>query len=126
MDAFFKLAHYSQVTFSDVDLHITNSSPLALASHPAGPLLVINLIHFNYSPGHLGFDVEQIARATIFAFSNPVCQRERTKFDRFVDVNRPLYEARSAEYIQIYESIVIELFLRLKIHKKVHVFQYKN
>ena len=28
-----------------------------------------------------------------------------------------MYEARSAEYIQIYESFVIELFLRLKIHK---------
>ena len=28
-----------------------------------------------------------------------------------------MYEARSAEYIQIYKSIVIEFFLRLKIHK---------
>ena len=28
-----------------------------------------------------------------------------------------MYEARSAEYIQIYESIVIEFFLRLKIHE---------
>ena len=27
-----------------------------------------------------------------------------------------MYEARSAEYIRIYESIVIEFFLRLKIH----------
>ena len=28
-----------------------------------------------------------------------------------------MYEAHSAEYIQIHESIVIKLFLRLKIHK---------
>ena len=28
-----------------------------------------------------------------------------------------MYEARSAEYIRIYESIVIEFFLRLKIHR---------
>ena len=28
-----------------------------------------------------------------------------------------MYEARSAEYIQIYESIVIQFFLRFKIHK---------
>ena len=28
-----------------------------------------------------------------------------------------MYEARSAEYIQIYESIVIEFFLWHKIHK---------
>ena len=28
-----------------------------------------------------------------------------------------MYEARSAEYIRIYESIVISFFLRLKIHK---------
>ena len=28
-----------------------------------------------------------------------------------------MYEARSAEYIQIYEFIVIQSFLRLKIHK---------
>ena len=28
-----------------------------------------------------------------------------------------MYEARSAEYIRIYESIVIEFFLRLAIHK---------
>ena len=28
-----------------------------------------------------------------------------------------MYEARSAEYIRIYESIVIEFFLRLKIHE---------
>ena len=33
-----------------------------------------------------------------------------------------MYEARSAQYIQIYESIVIEFFLRLKIHK-IGVFQ---
>ena len=38
-------------------------------------------------------------------------QGERTKFDRFVDPN-----VRGAQYIQIYESIVIEFFLRLKIH----------
>ena len=30
-----------------------------------------------------------------------------------------MYEVRSAEYIQIYESIVIEFYLRLKIHKIV-------
>ena len=29
-----------------------------------------------------------------------------------------MYEARSAEYIRIYESIAIELFLRLKLHEK--------
>ena len=28
-----------------------------------------------------------------------------------------MYESRSAEYTQIYESIVIEFFLRLKIHR---------
>ena len=28
-----------------------------------------------------------------------------------------MYEERSAEYIRIYESIVIEVFLRLKIHE---------
>ena len=28
-----------------------------------------------------------------------------------------MYKARSAEYIRIYESIVIEFFLRLKIHE---------
>ena len=33
------------------------------------------------------------------------------KFDRFVDLNV------FGEYIQIYESIVFEFFLRLKIHK---------
>ena len=27
-----------------------------------------------------------------------------------------MYEAQSTEYIRIYESIVIEFFLRLKIH----------
>ena len=30
-----------------------------------------------------------------------------------------MYEARSAEYIRIYESIVIVFFLRLKIHEIV-------
>ena len=40
-------------------------------------------------------------------------QGERAKFDdRFVDPN-----VRGAEYIWIYESIVIEFFLRLKIHR---------
>ena len=36
-----------------------------------------------------------------------------------------MYEARSAEYIQIYESIVIDFFLRLKIHiiGRLHVSQ---
>ena len=34
-----------------------------------------------------------------------------------------MYEARSAEYIQIYESIVIKVFLRLKIHE-IGSFQY--
>ena len=43
------------------------------------------------------------------------CQGERTKFDRFVDTN-----VRGAKYIRIYESIVIEYFLRLKIHR-IHV-----
>ena len=28
-----------------------------------------------------------------------------------------MYEARNAEYFRIYESIVIELFLRLEIHQ---------
>ena len=28
-----------------------------------------------------------------------------------------MYEARSAEYIRIYESIVIKFYLRLKIHR---------
>ena len=28
-----------------------------------------------------------------------------------------MYEARSAEYIRIYEYIVIKFFLRLKMHK---------
>ena len=28
-----------------------------------------------------------------------------------------MYEARSAEYIRIYESIVTEVFLRLKMHR---------
>ena len=39
-------------------------------------------------------------------------QGEITKFDRFVDLN-----VRGAKYIRIYESIVIEFFLRLKIHR---------
>ena len=30
-----------------------------------------------------------------------------------------MYQARRAEYIQVYESIVIELFFRLKIHEIV-------
>ena len=40
-----------------------------------------------------------------------------------------MYEARSAEYIWIYESIVIEFFLRLKIHNIgtcVTKFEVKN
>ena len=41
-----------------------------------------------------------------------ICQGERTKFDRFVDPN-----VRGAAYC-IYESIVIEFFLRLEIHNK--------
>ena len=39
-------------------------------------------------------------------------QRERKKFDRFVDPN-----VQGAEYIRIHESIVIGLFLRLIVHK---------
>ena len=41
-----------------------------------------------------------------------LCQGERTKFDRFVDLKK----RGGALHIQIYESIVIEFFLRLKIH----------
>ena len=40
-----------------------------------------------------------------------------------------MYEARSAEYIRIYESIVIELSLRLKIHRvcaDVPIFDIEN
>ena len=40
-----------------------------------------------------------------------------------------MYEARSAEDIRIYESIVIEFFLRLKIHNIgtcVTIFDIKN
>ena len=40
-----------------------------------------------------------------------------------------MYEARSAEYIRIYESIVIEFFLRLKIHiigADVPIFDIEN
>ena len=40
-----------------------------------------------------------------------ISQGERTKFDRFVDPN-----VRDAER-RVYESIAIEFFLRLKIHK---------
>ena len=40
-----------------------------------------------------------------------------------------MYEARSAEYIRIYKSIVIEFFLRLKLHNLgtcVTRFKIKN
>ena len=43
--------------------------------------------------------------------SMSITSRRKTKFDRFVDPN--------VSYICINESIVIELFFRLKIHKKV-------
>ena len=43
-----------------------------------------------------------------------ILQGERTKLVRFVDPN---VQGAHAEDIRIYESIVIEFFLRLKIHK---------
>ena len=43
-------------------------------------------------------------------FTSILSLGERTKFDMFVDPNF------CGEYIRIYESIVIEFFLRLKIH----------
>ena len=50
-----------------------------------------------------------------FAVERWLGQGERTKFDRFVDPN--VRGAKRRVYIRIYESIVIEFFLRLKIHR---------
>ena len=44
-------------------------------------------------------------------------RKNEIRYHRFVDPNVRRNEARSADYIQIYDSIVIEFFLRLKIHR---------
>ena len=53
------------------------------------------------------------ARWITCGFMHYVKEKERNSIDSYIR----MYEARSAEYIGIYESIVIEFFLRLKIHR---------